>query len=71
MDNFQDWHSGKLTVTRFPTVKDIQAGLYDGYQWRINVSDIFSPEVDTAFKHKGLHSFWFPLGEAFGMALES
>ncbi len=70
MDNFTDWLSTKVTISKFPTIDDIQAGLYDGYQWRINVCDIFHPEVDIEFQHKGLHSFWFPLGEAFGMSLE-
>jgi hypothetical protein len=70
MDNFQEWLKSKLTISKFPTAEDVQAGLYDSYQWRINVSDIFHPEIDIAFRHKGLHSFWFPFGEAFGMALE-
>ena len=71
MDNFTDWLSNKVTISKFPTVEDIQAGLYDGYQWRVNVSDIFRPEVDGVFKQRGLSSFWFPLGEAFGLSLSS
>ena len=49
----------------------VRTGMYDHYKWRVNVSDIFRPAVDKAFKCKGVNSFWFPLGEAFGMALES
>ncbi len=71
MDISQVWLSSKLAISKFPSVEDVQDGLYDSYQWRINVCDIFLPEIDIAFQHKGLSSFWFPLGEAFGMALES
>ncbi len=71
MDNFQEWFSNKVKISKFPVIDDIQAGRYDSCRYRINVSDIFRPEVDTAFKHRGMDSFWFPLGEAFGMALES
>ncbi len=71
MDNFTGWLSNKVVISKFPTVDDIQAGLYDNFRYRINVSDIFNPEVDAVFKQRGLSSFWFPLGEAFGMALES
>lgn len=71
MDISQVWLSSKLAISKFPSVEDVQDGLYDSYQWRINVCDIFRPEVDAVFKQRGLSSFWFPLGEAFGMALES
>jgi len=71
MDNYIGWLSNKVTISRFPTIEDIQAGFYDGYQWRVNVSDIFRPEVDAVFKQRGLSSFWFPMGEAFNVSLDS
>jgi protein tyrosine/serine phosphatase len=71
VNNFQNWFSEKVTISKYPTADDIQAGRYDNFQYRLNVSDIFRPEVDVLFKHAGVDCFWFPLGEAFGMGLES
>ncbi len=71
MDNFQNWFSTKVTISKYPTVDELQAGSYDNYSYRLNVSDIFRPEIDALFKQAGVDSFWFPLGEAFGMGLES
>ena len=71
MRDFHDWFSRKLTVSRFPTVEAIQAGRFDNCKYRINVSDIYRPEIDNLFITMGAQNFWFPLGEAFGMALES
>jgi len=71
METDSNWFAKKVMISKFPTAGDIQAGKYDNYKYRINVSDIFRPDIDTAFKHQGVESFWFPLGEAFGMSLES
>lgn len=71
MDNFRDWFSNKVTISGFPTVEEVQDGRFDDCRYRLNVSDIFRPEIDALFKHAGVDSFWFPLGEAFGMSLES
>ena len=71
MDTDSNWFAKKVMISKFPTAGDIQAGKYDNYGYRINVSDIFRPEIDAVFKHQGVENFWFPLGEAFGMPLES
>lgn len=71
MRDFQDYFSSKVTISRFPNLQDLQAGMFDDCKYRINVSDIYHPEIDNAFKDMGVENFWFPLGEAFGMALES
>ncbi len=71
MEGFQEWFSNKVTISRYPTVEEIQDGRFDSCKWRINVSDIFRPEIDALFKDAEVDNFWFPLGEAFGMSLES
>ena len=67
----KDWFYKKVTVSRFPELANIQAGEFDFCRFRINVSDIYKPEVDDAFLRMGVQNNWFPLGEAFGMPLES
>lgn len=69
MDNFQGWFSSKVTISKFPTVEDVQSGLYDDFEYRINVSDLFRPDVDKAMVN--MRSYWFPFGEAFGLSLSS
>lgn len=71
MENFHDWFSSKVLISRFPTVEDFRAARFDNYRYRINVSDIYHPEIDLMFNKIGTANFWFPLDEAFGMALES
>ncbi len=71
MELFQNWFYSKLTVSSFPTLEDIHSDGYDSCKYRINVSDIYKPEIDTACLELGVKSNWFPLGEAFGMPLES
>jgi protein tyrosine/serine phosphatase len=70
-NNFQEWFSNKVTISKFPTIEGIQTGLLGNYRYRINVSDLYHPEIDATFKRLGIESFWFPQGEAFGMSLES
>ena len=67
----KDWFYNKVTVSKFPELASIHAGEFDTYKFRINVSDIYKPEVDEAFLRIGIQNNWFPLGEAFGMPLES
>ena len=71
MEGFQEWFSNKLAIRKFPTVEEILSGSFDNFQYRINTSDIFRPEIDAAFKQLGVESFWCPQGEAFGMSLAS
>ncbi len=69
MRGFHEWFTGKLTISKFPTVEEIQTGRFGTFKYRINVSDLFRPEIDTEFKKLSIDSFWFPQGEAFGMSL--
>jgi len=71
MNFSQEWFYTKMKVAKFPTMKEVHAGNYDDFTFRINVSDIFQPEIDNAFTSKGVKNYWFPLGESFGMPLES
>lgn len=67
----KDWLYNKVMVSKYPEFVSIHAGEFDTCKFRINVSDIYRPEVDDAFLRLGVQSNWFPLGEAFGMPLES
>jgi protein-tyrosine phosphatase len=58
-------------VAKFPTLQDIRSGTFDDYACRINVSDLYRPEIDDALLQTGVKTFWFPQGEAFGMSLAS
>ena len=71
MRGFHEWFASKLTISKFPTVEEIQTGRFDTFRYRLNVSDLFRPEIDAAFKKIGVESFWFVQGEAFGMSLAS
>ena len=71
MEHFQEWLSSKVQISKFPTVDEIQAGKFDACKYRVNVSDIYRPEIDLMFNKMGTVNFWFPQGEAFGIALES
>ncbi len=71
MKCFQEWFSRKMAIAAFPTVEKIETGLFDNLTYCINVSDIFRPEIDAAFRQIGVAGFWFPQGEAFGMSLAS
>ncbi len=71
MQSSKDWFYNKVTVSRFPELADIHAGKFNDCKIRINVSDIYRPEVDDAFFRLGIHNNWFPLGHSFGMPLES
>lgn len=57
MNNFHEWFSNKVTVAKLPSNDDIQAGLLDHFEYRINVSDLYRPEIDAAFKRFGVESF--------------
>jgi len=70
MGGFHEWFSSKLTIRKFPTVEEVQTGLFDNFKYRLNVSDLFRPEIDAAFKQIGVENFWFVQGEAFGMSME-
>jgi len=71
MEFSQNWFYRKLTVSRFPTLEYIHSSRFDICKCRINVSDIYKPEIDEACLELGVQNNWFPLGEAFGMPLES
>ena len=72
MHNVLKWLESKVKVSPFPSVKDVEGGLYDSFEYRINVSDLYRPEVEEAFRvHTAIKGFWFPQGEAFGLSLES
>ncbi|MBU0944058.1 MAG: dual specificity protein phosphatase family protein [Proteobacteria bacterium] len=71
MEYSQQWFYTKMKVAKFPAMEEVQAGEYDDVTFRINVSDIFQAELDNAFACRGIRNYWFPLGEAFGMPLES
>ena len=68
---FMQWFVDNLVVSKFPTSIDIEKGEYEGCSYIVNVSDIFDSNIDRQIRQKGIKLFWFPLGEAFGMALES
>ncbi len=71
MMGFDDFFSNQLIVSRFPELEKVRDGAYDRYAFSVNVSDIHRPEISDALRQRGLQTFWFPQGEAFGISLAS
>lgn len=59
---FQNWFDNNLVVGAFP-IKGNQQPDFSQFDYIINVSDEYYPEVDLELQSMGCKTFWFPMNE--------
>lgn len=57
---FKEWFTQRLTVSRYPTPKEIEGSDFDVF---INVSDEYIPSCYSSAKKSGKDYHWFPMNE--------
>ena len=60
MGKFTDWFGSKLITGKFPVMEEIEKMDFD---YIVNVSDEFFPDINDAFLGEGIKTFWFPMNE--------
>ena len=71
MKSFEEWARNCLFIEAHPKAKPRTESWWLEYDIVLNVSDVLDFELDKQITADGKQTFWFPLGESYGMPLEN
>jgi len=71
MKSFEKWASKHLFIQKHPALNQMKDSWWLDYDIVLNVSDLLDFELDQKLTAEGRQTFWFPLGESYGMPLEN
>ena len=71
MTSFLTWMNNRLTISSHPAIKPPEEKWWQNYNVVLNVSDYLDHNLYSEIITDGILSFWFPIGESFGMPLEN
>jgi len=71
MPSFKDWLNNNLTIAANPVKTERRGKWWENYDLIINVSDYTDLELTSKIAYHGIAVYWFPMGESYGIPLES
>ena len=69
--SFKGWVNSSLIIAPHPSIKPDNLDLAYKSDIVINVSDLLDWKLQEKLTAKGIQTYWFPLGESYGLPLEN